>query len=121
MREPWRKLALAIVIVIPIVGLGVAAYRVYEQGRVRSAARTADVNRQMALDCDPWRSDQTELSQCADAWSVWQRCRRRLEGSSGVICTHPKFRFEERLKRQVDEAIRPIDSEMQSGVSKDQR
>jgi hypothetical protein len=26
-----------------------------------------------------------------------------------VICTHPKFQFEERLQRQLDEAMREVD------------
>lgn len=121
MHETWKKLVLAAIIVGPVAGFGVVMYRIDGQNRVRSAQRTADVNRQIGLDCDPWKDDAVAFSKCVNAWRAWQRCRNKLDDDSGVICTHPKFQFQERLQRQLDEAFKAIDTESQGGANSDQR
>lgn len=121
MHEIWKKLFLAAILVGPIAGFGVVMYRINEQNRARSAQRTADVNRQIGLDCDPWKDDVVAFAKCVNAWHAWQRCRLKLDDDSGVVCTHPKFQFEERLQRQLDEAMKAIDAEPQSGANSDQR
>jgi hypothetical protein len=62
--------------------------------------------------CEAWRT--IEKPECTIAYEVWRRCRANLMSFSnndpqGVICEHPKYRFQAQLQSLMDRVQAEVD------------
>jgi hypothetical protein len=85
-------------VILAILASGIAGFLAFDKDAALEASWRQSRDERMRRGCESWNTDAGHAD-CLLAWGAWQRCRRRLpsyDQQLGIICTHPKFRFEER-------------------------